>query len=221
MGRRRARMYRHALDSRARRPATEEPVHPRWRGRARALRHRLGDGRVGRAGRRSHQDRPDDLLVGDPAELARRAARRRAAACRCGADLPRARRDPLDEPAARIRLGRVSESAYVVVAGHARPDRRRHSGPGRNRVTSLRAALLSTIIDTPEPGAGELCHALEQGLLDAGAGAGPAEVTRLKSRVDRKSTRLNSSHGYISYAVFCLKKKKNTIHDKNDEKLER
>src|SRR2546429_3552984 len=28
---------------------------------------------------------------------------------------------------------------------------------------------------------------------------------------DRKSTRLNSSHGYISYAVFCLKKKKTTI----------
>src|SRR2546429_3271182 len=28
-------------------------------------------------------------------------------------------------------------------------------------------------------------------------------------RIDRKSTRLNSSHGYISYAVFCLKKKKN------------
>src|SRR2546422_5996805 len=27
--------------------------------------------------------------------------------------------------------------------------------------------------------------------------------------VDRKSTRLNSSHGYISYAVFCLKKKNN------------
>src|SRR2546429_4439238 len=30
----------------------------------------------------------------------------------------------------------------------------------------------------------------------------------LKSPLDRKSTRLNSSHGYISYAVFCLKKKK-------------
>src|SRR5205809_5583423 len=29
-------------------------------------------------------------------------------------------------------------------------------------------------------------------------------------RGDRKSTRLNSSHGYISYAVFCLKKKKTT-----------
>src|SRR2546422_8054414 len=30
-------------------------------------------------------------------------------------------------------------------------------------------------------------------------------------RGDRKSTRLNSSHGYISYAVFCLKKKKKKI----------
>src|SRR2546429_4794252 len=29
-------------------------------------------------------------------------------------------------------------------------------------------------------------------------------------RADRKSTRLNSSHGYISYAVFCLKKKTQT-----------
>src|SRR2546422_1452989 len=29
-----------------------------------------------------------------------------------------------------------------------------------------------------------------------------------ESGTDRKSTRLNSSHGYISYAVFCLKKKK-------------
>src|SRR2546429_7202320 len=30
---------------------------------------------------------------------------------------------------------------------------------------------------------------------------------------DRKSTRLNSSHGYISYAVFCLKKKKKKQRD--------
>src|SRR5687768_17753744 len=33
-------------------------------------------------------------------------------------------------------------------------------------------------------------------------------VLLLQQLVDRKSTRLNSSHGYISYAVFCLKKKK-------------
>src|SRR2546429_3050701 len=31
-------------------------------------------------------------------------------------------------------------------------------------------------------------------------------------KTDRKSTRLNSSHGYISYAVFCLKKKKKQKH---------
>src|SRR5687768_18136816 len=33
-------------------------------------------------------------------------------------------------------------------------------------------------------------------------------VLRVADKADRKSTRLNSSHGYISYAVFCLKKKK-------------
>src|SRR2546422_8496824 len=33
-------------------------------------------------------------------------------------------------------------------------------------------------------------------------------ICNLLPRIDRKSTRLNSSHGYISYAVFCLKKKK-------------
>src|SRR3989449_226101 len=40
---------------------------------------------------------------------------------------------------------------------------------------------------------------------------GPAVERRraaLRRGRDRKSTRLNSSHGYISYAVFCLKKKK-------------
>src|SRR2546429_3133027 len=31
--------------------------------------------------------------------------------------------------------------------------------------------------------------------------------------LDRKSTRLNSSHGYISYAVFCLKKKKKQLFE--------
>src|SRR5687768_18459092 len=36
----------------------------------------------------------------------------------------------------------------------------------------------------------------------------PAAVIVLAGFLDRKSTRLNSSHGYISYAVFCLKKKK-------------
>src|SRR2546430_9911359 len=40
------------------------------------------------------------------------------------------------------------------------------------------------------------------------------ETTNVGCRLDRKSTRLNSSHSQISYAVFCLKKKK-----KNHEQL--
>src|SRR5258708_39787268 len=37
-----------------------------------------------------------------------------------------------------------------------------------------------------------------------------APAPRSRKRADRKSTRLNSSHQIISYAVFCLKKKKNS-----------
>src|SRR3712207_8238661 len=44
--------------------------------------------------------------------------------------------------------------------------------------------------------------------LDAG---GVVAGGRRRRGVDRKSTRLNSSHANISYAVFCLKKKKRTI----------
>src|SRR3712207_7570244 len=55
-------------------------------------------------------------------------------------------------------------------------------------------------------------------LLDARPDVGPDRVMRAELldglglfgvRLDRKSTRLNSSHANISYAVFCLKKKKN------------
>src|SRR5947207_9252267 len=49
-------------------------------------------------------------------------------------------------------------------------------------------------------------------------GAVPAAVT---VKVDRKSTRLNSSHTVISYAVFCLKKKnKPIIHLSGDRSLQ-
>src|SRR2546422_3402448 len=44
-----------------------------------------------------------------------------------------------------------------------------------------------------------------------GEGERHVEVT------DRKSTRLNSSHGYISYAVFCLEKKKNSRRPPNTQ----
>src|SRR3712207_6952267 len=44
--------------------------------------------------------------------------------------------------------------------------------------------------------------------LDASGHAGVCRGGRGRRRGDRKSTRLNSSHANISYAVFCLKKKK-------------
>src|SRR2546422_7004286 len=47
--------------------------------------------------------------------------------------------------------------------------------------------------------------ALEDGMVER------AERLVEAGAQDRKSTRLNSSHGYISYAVFCLKKKKKII----------
>src|SRR2546422_5470999 len=54
--------------------------------------------------------------------------------------------------------------------------------------------------------------ALELAALRLAEFAGRFELRRgnLAELSDRKSTRLNSSHGYISYAVFCLKKKKRT-----------
>src|SRR5256886_11669769 len=47
-------------------------------------------------------------------------------------------------------------------------------------------------------------------MVGAGDGTRRADAAR-----DRKSTRLNSSHSRISYAVFCLKKKKNQHHPWN------
>src|SRR2546422_7051820 len=47
----------------------------------------------------------------------------------------------------------------------------------------------------------------------------PNFITR-EMKLDRKSTRLNSSHGYISYAVFCLKKKKTSHNTTNELRAE-
>src|SRR5687768_711116 len=60
-------------------------------------------------------------------------------------------------------------------------------------------------------------HPLEPGERElASESAHPADDPRLP-RVDRKSIRLNSSHGYISYAVFCLKKKKKKKKAQNND----
>src|SRR5688572_32430698 len=62
-----------------------------------------------------------------------------------------------------------------------------------------------------------LRHALR---TDRAVGAGRCHVRplhRSHGREDRKSTRLNSSHSQISYAVFCLKKKRGILLEKNTD----
>src|SRR5579859_3939644 len=49
---------------------------------------------------------------------------------------------------------------------------------------------------------------IDAAALGAARGKPGLEATVERFRLDRKSTRLNSSHSQISYAVFCLKKKK-------------
>src|SRR2546429_6646112 len=62
-------------------------------------------------------------------------------------------------------------------------------------------------------------------LLPAGTNRVTPEETNVREKEipgrDRKSTRLNSSHGYISYAVFCLKKKTNRTTTVTSPKLRR
>src|SRR5437879_11166053 len=61
----------------------------------------------------------------------------------------------------------------------------------------------------------------EQRLLGNGgfvaAAAGEVRVREVEVEKDRKSTRLNSSHRCISYAVFCLKKKTRDFNDRDRE----
>src|SRR2546422_2343849 len=73
--------------------------------------------------------------------------------------------------------------SHAVVGGHRRADR------DQGRGLAERARRLE--------------HETDGQQRDPRSAAGGLEF-----ETDRKSTRLNSSHGYISYAVFCLKKKK-------------
>src|SRR3712207_6892694 len=65
-----------------------------------------------------------------------------------------------------------------------------------------------------EPGEVDRERARDAGGLDSDGAIDAGEARR-----DRKSTRLNSSHANISYAVFCLKKKKeDTIQQTNNQR---
>src|SRR5690625_7020049 len=82
--------------------------------------------------------------------------------------------------------------------------------------TLFRSGLYLGVVGQPDPG-GVLLSA--QQLRDGPAGAPQRQILEVFADVeqpqhgqrdqDRKSTRLNSSHVAISYAVFCLKKKNN------------
>src|SRR5690606_40242540 len=85
-----------------------------------------------------------------------------------------------------------------------------HSFPTR-RSSDLRRAPVFQIADGVEDAPADLAigRACAIGAMLLKGADGYAEEAR---GLDRKSTRLNSSHVKISYAVFCLKKKKKTMH---------
>src|SRR2546422_2292934 len=70
-----------------------------------------------------------------------------------------------------------------------------------------RMSCLVTRPANPVPGMVEMSSWCSAAILRTSG----VDLRRNRSSADRKSTRLNSSHGYISYAVFCLKKKKTRL----------
>src|SRR2546422_5298183 len=80
--------------------------------------------------------------------------------------------------------------------------RRRHTRCSRDWSSDVCSSDLVPELRAPDA----VVHSI---VIRAVQGQPPVRVDEHAPRRDRKSTRLNSSHGYISYAVFCLKKKKN------------
>src|SRR2546427_3308719 len=92
--------------------------------------------------------------------------------------------------------------------------------PPRSTLFPYTTLFRSNTARPKEKAPGRGCQGLRRGnckrCLDALAVLARAgvdfDLVALAHEQDRKSTRLNSSHSQISYAVFCLKKKKNTPH---------
>src|SRR2546427_5684745 len=77
---------------------------------------------------------------------------------------------------------------------------------------SLHDALpILSLFPGPRPAAAGAHRGVHRRAADALAGAADEALALRREIRDRKSTRLNSSHSQISYAVFCLKKKKKTL----------
>src|SRR2546429_2407255 len=103
--------------------------------------------------------------------------------------------------------GAAANMSYSA-AGYANGGSYRYHFPDGN--ASIARLLVRDLIPGAIPG-----HSVEDVVI-ARADYSKLEVSDSPIRLDRKSTRLNSSHGYISYAVFCLKKKKthNPVHNR-------
>src|SRR5205807_2800624 len=110
---------------------------------------------------------------------------------------------PRDSPGFRARAIGVPQRAAEAVEGPALL---------RGQLGDERRWVSRSIADGPprEPQRGRAVHQTLEGTI----GVGASHARGMSDRVaggwteDRKSTRLNSSHLVISYAVFCLKKKK-------------
>src|SRR2546430_6028314 len=86
------------------------------------------------------------------------------------------------------------------------------SAPRTGPPSSAKSCSLASPIPAPPPVTIAVFPVMRmRGLLRSVGAAPPTHVVGLtRHEADRKSTRLNSSHSQISYAVFCLKKKKKT-----------
>src|SRR2546422_1246334 len=108
-----------------------------------------------------------------------------------------------DDVAVTVRANGAGEGPPCRLLGHYEPLRRAFSNLLRNAAEAMDGH--GTIeIAVSRDGPGILVTIADHGDRHQDA------------RTDRKSTRLNSSHGYISYAVFCLKKKKHKTTQETD-----
>src|SRR6266478_402362 len=117
----------------------------------------------------------------------------------------------------------IESGVEIAIVGNAQLiqlGRRDQPGVGEDHVLlALRLVLAEVRVGVH--GSGEAYH-----VLDAVSAKQPVIRTDVvvdarKALVDRKSTRLNSSHSQISYAVFCLKKKKNDEIETSTTKLKK
>src|SRR5699024_12062826 len=106
----------------------------------------------------------------------------------------------------------IIPSSYPLFLRHARPGPRPPPSFPTRRSSDLDLLSLhdhTRLLGVPGQSQGPHPKVLLDGLLQRAVVLGRCHIVRWCA--DRKSTRLNSSHVSISYAVFCLKKKKSTV----------